>query len=157
MSARLIIVTGLPGSGKTTHSTALADELDAMRMCPDDEFERQGINLWDGDARTRIEGEQWITTLAMLAAGRTVVIEWGTWTREERDELRSAAAELGAATELHHCHAEPEVLHARVSARGREDPPITLEQMHEWVTWFEVPTQAEGGAHDVFRRIESTT
>lgn len=33
---RLVIITGLPGSGKTTLSTELASVMPALRMCPDD-------------------------------------------------------------------------------------------------------------------------
>jgi predicted kinase len=46
-SGRLVVITGLPGSGKTTLAVALADSMPACRMCPDDWMMASGINLWD--------------------------------------------------------------------------------------------------------------
>jgi hypothetical protein len=34
---RLVVITGLPGSGTTTLAVAVADSMPAGRMCPDDD------------------------------------------------------------------------------------------------------------------------
>ena len=46
------------------------------------------IDLFDMPARARIEALQWDLTAELLAGGTTVIIEWGVWSRHERDELR---------------------------------------------------------------------
>src|SRR5215831_3221511 len=84
---RLVVLTGLPGSGKTTVAIRLAGSLPACRMCPDDWMMAAGIDLWDGASRARIEAFQLDLSLGLLRAGRNVVIEWGVWAREERDAL----------------------------------------------------------------------
>ena len=56
----------------------------------------------------------------LLELGAVVVVEWGTWSRDERDVFRKRARSLGAAAELHFLDAEPSELWRRISARGRE-------------------------------------
>jgi hypothetical protein len=48
---RLIIVCGLPCSGKTTHARALESRLPAFRMCPDEWMDALGVNLWESATR----------------------------------------------------------------------------------------------------------
>ena len=51
---RLVVITGLPGSGKTALAAELAMSLPAVRMCPDDWMASAGIDLWGSRARARI-------------------------------------------------------------------------------------------------------
>ncbi|MFP3901784.1 MAG: AAA family ATPase [Acidimicrobiia bacterium] len=52
---RLAIITGLPGSGKTTLATELATAMPAVRMSPDEWMMSSGIDLWNASIRDRIE------------------------------------------------------------------------------------------------------
>jgi predicted kinase len=42
---RLVVITGLPGSGKTTLAVELAASVPSVRMCPDDWMTASGIDL----------------------------------------------------------------------------------------------------------------
>lgn len=151
---RLVIVAGLPGSGKTTHARKLETLLPAVRMCPDEWMEALGVNLWDETIRARIEALQWTTGRRLLALGVSVVVEWGTWSRAEREALRADAKSEGAYVELHHTHASPNVLYARIQERGREDPPISLADLQSWTEHFEVPTDEEMARYDAWRSVD---
>jgi predicted kinase len=147
-SPRLIIVCGLPGSGKTTHAKQVEQTLPAIRFCPDEWMEALGIGLWDGQVRERIENLQWKLAQEILALGHNVVIEWGTWGRSERDALRCGARARGAAVELHFIDAPVEVLFDRIRRRNRESPPITLEDVAKWAEVFERPSPEEMALFD---------
>jgi predicted kinase len=140
---RLIIVCGLPGAGKTTHAQRLEKQLSAVRFCPDEWMDMLGIDLYDEQRRAQIEALQWTLAQRLLQQGLTVIIEWGTWARDERDILRCGARALGAAVELHYLTAPADVLFERIQHRGREDPPITREDVVQWVEMFQVPTAEE--------------
>ena len=101
------------------------------------------INLWDNAARERIEKLQWELSQYLLALGHTVVIEWGTWARAERDALRTGARALGAAVELHFLDDPVDVLFDRIRRRKMESPPITLDDMLKWDKMFERPSAEE--------------
>ncbi len=99
--ARLIIVCGLPGSGKTTHARHLTAASRAIRLCPDEWMDTLSLDIRDEERREKIECLQWELGQQLLILGLTVIIEWGTWRKWERDALRLQARELGAAVELH--------------------------------------------------------
>ena len=119
-AGRLIIVCGLPGSGKTTLARQLEIQYGGIRFCPDEWMADLGIDLFDNETRGRIEQLQWGLTQRLLKLGQVVVIEWGTWGRNERDALREGARLLGAAVELRVLDEPVEVLWQRVRTRGME-------------------------------------
>ena len=142
-TSRLIIVCGLPGSGKTRLATALEQRLEAVRLSADDWMHALKLSLWDEAMRAKVEALQWTVAQRLLALGTIVVVEWGTWARTERDALRLGARALGAAVELHYLTAEVDVLFARIQRRQMEDPPISREALQRWAQVIEVPTPDE--------------
>jgi predicted kinase len=145
---RLIIVCGLPGSGKTTHAKHLEGELGAVRFSPDEWMSDLSLDLFDQEKRGKIEALQWKLSQDLLARGFTVIIEWGTWGRSERDTLRLGARAVGAAVELHYLSAPVDVLFERIRNRGAENPAIKREDLLQWVEIFQVPTPEEMALFD---------
>ncbi len=150
--SRLVVITGLPGSGKTTLALELAASMPAARMCPDDWMMASGIDLWDEEARARIEQLQLELALKLLRGGQDVVIEWGVWTREERDALREAARAVGASVELHYVTAPIDELWMRTVERDLErkwgSRSITRSELEEWSRIYEPPSDEEFAAYD---------
>ena len=140
---RLIIVCGLPGSGKTTLAKELESKLRAVRFSPDEWLGALSLDLYDEERRGKIEALQWKFAQELLVHGLTVIIEWGTWGRSERDALRLGARALGAAAELHYLSAPADVLFERIERRGMENPPIEQETLSRWFEIFQVPTPEE--------------
>jgi predicted kinase len=149
---RLIVITGLPGSGKTSLATALAASLPAIRLCPDDWMMAAGIDLWAQDIRSRIEGFQLSLALDLLRSGSNVVIEWGVWAREERDALRNAARSIGSPVELRYVTASTDELWRRIVERDREGrwgaKSITRDELEEWTRIYQPPTEEEMATYD---------
>jgi predicted kinase len=139
----LVIICGLPGSGKTTHARGLEQELPAVRFCPDEWMQSLGISLHDERQRDRIEQFQWTLAKRLLSLGQSVLIEWGTWGRSERDRLREEGRALGARVELHYLTAPLDVLLERVQSRAMEETPLTREEMERWAACIQVPNDDE--------------
>lgn len=139
---------GLPGSGKITLAKELESKLHAVRFSPDEWMDALSLSLWEEEHRGKIEALQWKLAQELLAHGLTVIIEWGTWGRTERDTLRLGARALGAAVELHHVTAPADVLFDRIQRRGREKPPIQRDKLSRWFEIFQVPTPEEMALFD---------
>jgi len=145
---KLVIVCGLPGSGKTTLAMELCANGVAVRMSPDDWMDALQVNLWDQSVRAKIESLQWQITEDLLRQGVTVVIEWGTWAKVERDTLRAGARELGAGVELWYLDVDVDELWNRVSTRQMEYPPMSRQDLEQWFAQFEVPDEVERALFD---------
>ena len=146
--ATLIILCGLPGSGKTTLGQALDGRLRAIRFAPDEWMHALALDYYDEERREKIEALQWTLAQQLLALGLIVIIEWGTWGRSERDALRVGARALGAAVELDYLAAQPDVLFERIQRRGMEHPPIAREALTRWHELFQAPTPEELALYD---------
>ena len=72
--ARLIIVCGLPGSGKTTLAKVLESKLRAVRFSADEWINALSLDLYDEESRGKIEALQWKFGQELLALTLTVII-----------------------------------------------------------------------------------
>jgi len=144
---RLILLCGLPGSGKTTLALRLAGEIPAVRLCPDEWMARLRIDLHDEQTRDHLERLFWEHAQNLLKLGQNVILESGFWLHTDRDEKRLGARTLGAEVELHYLTAPLDELCRRLearSARGKWDTvPITREMLERYATVFEAPDRGE--------------
>ncbi|MGH7621326.1 MAG: AAA family ATPase [Gemmatimonadaceae bacterium] len=150
--ARLILVCGLPGSGKTTLAKQVASERRAVRLCPDEWKHDLGIDYYDEVMRVRLEERLRRLGFELLGIGQSVILEFGFWAREERDELRLGARALDVAVELHYLAAPVDELWRRLKIRNEEarpgTAPIKREDLETWAQQFEAPDAAEFALFD---------
>ena len=93
--ATLLLICGLPCSGKTTLAVRLERERGALRLTPDEWIVRLfGTGLtpptldW---CRDPVESVQWGVAERALRLGVNVILDFGFWSRVERDEFRARA------------------------------------------------------------------
>lgn len=150
--ARLIVLCGLPGSGKTTFARRLEREVGAVRLCPDEWLAALGIDLFDEVARARVEALQWQLARRLLLLGQVVAIEWGTWGRSERDLLRTWCREQEVAVELRFLDAPLDELVDRVATRSMEERcgsvPLTRADLVRYRRMLEPPDDDELALYD---------
>lgn len=149
---RLILLCGLPGAGKTTLALRLADELPAIRLCPDEWLVSLGIDLRDEATRDKLEVIFWRHAQDLLRLGQSVILESGFWLRSDRDEKRLGARALGAAVELRYLATPLDELYRRLEARQAEGAwnttPITRAELERWASFFQAPDAAEMALFD---------
>jgi len=147
----LILICGLPGSGKTTLAKQLEFSRSALRLCPDEWLASILADVTDtvelDRLRTAVESIQWEVAKRALVLGVNVILENGFWSREERMGFRTRAETLGADVELIYLNVNRDELWARLSKRNENLPPgvffVREDQLDLWFSWFEPPTADE--------------
>ena len=149
--ATLHLMVGLPCSGKSTLARQLEEELPALRLTTDEWHIRlfgQDADDPEHDARhSLIEALLWNVARRALELGTNVILDFGFWAREEREDYRSRAKHVGAASELHYLDVPEEELLRRLEERNSQPPGqsfvISPEAMRPWMTFFQRPTPEE--------------
>jgi len=145
----LFLLCGLPGSGKTTLARQIEYERSALVFSEDEWMARlYPAAMGHGDEkRELIKAVQWETAARVLRLGIDVVLDWGFWGRDERDEFRARAVAIGARAELCYLNVPRAELLNRLITRNADLPPdtfpVTEAQIDEWSGWFEPPTADE--------------
>jgi predicted kinase len=149
LQPRLVLLCGLPASGKTTLARELADAYGAVRLNPDEWESALGVDPFDEGFQDRLEAEFWELAQRLLALGTSVVLEWGFWARSDRDEKRGAARTLGVAVELRFLDVPYDELVKRVVARHAAGGiAITETHMERYRATFQPPTDDELALYD---------
>lgn len=131
--ARLAVMHGLPGSGKSFMSQALIQDAGAIRVRSDVERKRLfGLGAWQS-SRGRVPGGIYAapatvrTYARLLAVSRTllvdgwpVVVDAAFLKRSERAQFAALAASLGLPFSIIDCRAPLALLHQRLEHRRRQ-------------------------------------
>jgi predicted kinase len=149
--ATLHLMVGLPCAGKTTLAKRIERERSCLRLTPDEWIER----LFGADvksdvldaARDPMEALLWDVAAKVLRMGGDVILDFGFWSKAERDTFRQRAASLGAQCIIHYAEASEVELLRRLTDRNTNLPPgcfrIDPEQLQSWARQFEPPSDEE--------------
>jgi predicted kinase len=149
--ATLHLMVGLPCAGKTTLARTLETTCSALRLTPDEWQLRlfgQDAEDPEHDARhSLLEAMLWEVASRALVLGTNVILDFGFWAREEREDYRARARQLGASSEIHFLDVAEDELLRRLAHRNAHGSltsfyiPETM--MHPWIAFFQKPTPDE--------------
>jgi predicted kinase len=149
--ATLHLMVGLPCSGKTTLAQKIEHERSALRLTPDE----WQVRLFGQDAEepehnarhSLIEAMLWNIACRALELGTNVILDFGFWAREEREDYRLRAKRLGASSEVHFLDVPEDELLRRLEDRNSQPSQdsfhIPKESMAAWIAFFQRPTPDE--------------
>jgi predicted kinase len=149
--ATLHLMVGLPCSGKTTLARKLEHEQAALRLNLDEwhiHLFGQDAEQPEHDARHMlIEAMLWNTARRALELGTNVILDFGFWAREERENYRSQAKQLGASSQIHFLDVSTDELMRRLAIRNSQPSQTSFyipeAMMKPWIAIFQRPTPDE--------------
>jgi predicted kinase len=149
--ATLHLMVGLPCSGKTTRARELEHQCSALRLTPDEwQIRLFGQDAEDPEHNARhsvLEALHWEVASRVLVLGTDVILDYGFWAREEREDYRARAQQLGASSEVHYLEVPPEELLRRLAQRNAHGSQtafyIPEAMMLPWLAFFQKPTPDE--------------
>ncbi len=149
--ATLHLMVGLPCAGKTTLALTLEREHRAIRLTLDEWHLRlfgQDAEHPEHDARhSLIEALLWDVASRALSLGVNVVLDYGLWARDEREDYRARAKQLGASSEVHFLDVAPAELLRRLRLRNAGPSKYSFlipeAMMVPWMPIFQRPTADE--------------
>jgi len=150
ITVTVVLLVGLTGSGKTTYAREL-EAAGMVRLCVDEEVHarhgRYGVDYPEHEYREReapVVAEVRERLVEMVAAGRSVVLDYGLWTRAERDEWKRLVEAAGGRWRLIYLDVPREVLLRRLAERNRRSDAnaltVTESALDDFVARFEPPS-----------------
>ena len=173
--ARLIVVGGLSGTGKTTLARLIApaigrapgavilrSDVTRKRLLGVSESTRLPESAYTPEMSVKVFGAMARTAAAILAAGHAVVMDAVYGTQSERDEISDVAASAGARFDGLWLEADPAVLARRIAARRGDASDATVAVLQKQLAAIPAPEDwiridagrtPEAIAKDVMKRL----
>lgn len=155
----IIIICGLPGSGKTTLANELTKERRAILLNADEWI--IGIIKSKSDIeeidrlREPMEKMLWKLAEKLALIGTNVIIDNGFWIESQRKKCLNSARKIDVKIELHFLNANKDLIFNRLQKRNSDVPKndfeIDMEKMERWVKIFETPAQSEKENFDYYK------
>lgn len=147
----LHLMIGLPCSGKTTYAQELAQRTQSLLLTPDcwhlQLFGDDVGNPAHDHRHSTVEKIMWDVAQRVLSLGCNVILDFGCWAKEERDDFRERAHALGAEFQLHYMDVPTEELFRRLDNRNQSQSSTTFvipkEEMEKYLKVFQPPTPEE--------------
>ena len=149
--ATLHLMVGLPCAGKTTAANQIKDQYQALVLTPDiwqlalfgDDF---GQPVHD-ERHDVIEGLLWQIAEQALKLGTSVILDFGFWSKAERDSFRQRARALGVGFRIHFMDTPlteiKQRLQERNQANGKDTFRIAYTDILGWAEHFQPPSDDE--------------
>ena len=154
--ARLILVCGHVGAGKTTYALSLCKEIGGVRFSIDPWMQTlyakdmTSIDFeWMMERVNRCSEQIWETSKQILLLDGVVVLDLGFTTLDQRRHFYDKAKEIDVIPELHYLNASKDIRKGRVKKRNIEkDLNVysfeVTDQMFDFMEpRFEVPSSIE--------------
>ena len=119
--AKVIMTCGKLCSGKSTYARKLKDELGAVILSIDDlmlALFPEGTGEMHDTYVRRTENYLLEQSLQILATGTDVILDWGLWTREQRDRLREFYRAHNFPCEIHYLRISDDEWQRRIRQRN---------------------------------------
>lgn len=154
--ARLILVCGPTGVGKTTYSLSLANDIQAIKFSIDPWMQTLfskdmgDLNFeWMMERVNRCSDQIWQVSEQILAIDGNVILDLGFTTKAQRDVFSHRARALGLEPEVHYLDAATAIRKQRVDKRNSEKDPAVYafevtDMMFDFMEpRFEIPDEDE--------------
>ena len=121
--AILHLIHGFVGAGKTTFARQLESDISAIRFTHDEWMVKlYGHNPPEdkfAEYHARISSLIWELTTKLLHLDRNVILDFGFWSRADRDEARFKASQAKAEVQLYFVTCSEKVMRDRVAKRNK--------------------------------------
>lgn len=154
--ARLILVCGPTGAGKTTYAHSLAKEIGAVRFSIDPWMQTLFANDittldydWMIERVHRCYAQIWQVSEQILALDGRVILDLGFTTKEQRAIFIASGNRFDISPEVHYLNASATTRKARIEKRNNEKDPdvyafdVTDEMFDFMEPRFEIPDAEE--------------
>lgn len=141
------LICGFLGAGKTTYSKKLAQETNAVHLNADEwcmklfskeEYEKNWENCF-----LKTMDYLWKQAAELFQQKKSVILDIGFWTMQERHNAYTQAIQLGFEPIIHYIYAPDNILKNRISQRTGAIADYNLIHFDEIKKKFEEPNNSE--------------
>ncbi len=117
----LVMVCGLPGTGKTTLAKALAEKLDAVHISSDTvRMKMLEERTYSEEEKEKVYDAMLVRTEELLKEGKKVVLDATFYRKKHRDAVKKLARKTESRFFIVECVTHENLLRERIFARGKK-------------------------------------